>query len=233
MARPLRMILPNLPHHIVQRGHNRDPVFHFEDDYQTYCSQMRRFRDRIGVSLYAYCLMPNHVHLIINPGEDVATLSDFMKRLAGQYSRHINHREGRRGTLWDGRFRSNPIQSDRYLQNCCRYVEMNPVRAGLVSDPMQYRWSSVRERAGQTSEQWLDEDPCYLDLGRSRIERERHYRIWFDPVKLEPDLDKIRRTIREGGIIADESYRLELESQTGKVLKIRGRGRPSRASHTR
>ncbi|MBD3868800.1 MAG: transposase [Acidobacteria bacterium] len=228
MARQHRIILPNLPHHVVHRGHNRDVIFNSNSDFNTYLSYMKIFRDLLAVKIYSFCLMPNHVHLIIDPGETPASISLFMMRLAGRYTWHKNTRRGRRGTLWDGRFRSNPVQSDRYLQTCCRYVEMNPVRANIVDHPSRYRWSSFRERIGLTTEKWLDEDPCYAELGANRPDREKRYKIWFEQFTTEPDLDMIQTTIRRGGMIAEEICISEKEEETGLSLTAKPQGRPAR-----
>ncbi len=130
--------------------------------------------------------------------------------------------------MWDGRFRSNPVQSDRYLQTCCRYVEMNPVRANIVDHPSRYRWSSFRERIGLTTEKWLDEDPCYAELGANRPDREKRYKIWFEQFTTEPDLDMIQTTIRRGGMIAEEICISEKEEETGLSLTAKPQGRPAR-----
>jgi len=138
MPRTARIILPAYPHHIIQRGHNRQSVFACEDDYRYYLENLAEWKERFACKVYAFCLMTNHVHLIVKPGEDAENLSRLMKRLAGRQTRFVNRQEGRSGTLWEGRFKSSPIESNSYLLACCRYVEMNPVFAGMCDDPAEY-----------------------------------------------------------------------------------------------
>ena len=144
MPRRPRIVLPERPHHIVQRGHNRQAVFASDEDYGYYLANLEERKADLGCRVYAYCLMTNHIHLVVDPGKRVENLALLMKSLAGRQTRYINKLEGRRGTLWEGRYKSSPIKSDEYLLACCRYVELNPVRAGLVDDPGNYRWSSYR-----------------------------------------------------------------------------------------
>jgi len=148
MPRRRRIAVANYPHHIVQRGHNRRPVFVTDRDRHSYLDTLQEFRMELALKVYGYCLMTNHVHLIIDPGGDAANLGLLMKRLAGRHTRRINRLECRTGTSWEGRFKCSPIESDRYLLACTRYVDLNPVRAGMVARPEDYPWSSYRERVG-------------------------------------------------------------------------------------
>ena len=138
MPRTARVIVPYTPHHIIQRGHNRNVVFAHAADCQFYLDSLRELKVEFEVDVFAYCLMTNHVHLILQVGDDVSAIGQLMKRLAARQTRYVNKIEGRTGTLWESRFRSSPIETDRYLLACCRYVELNPVRAGMVSAPEQY-----------------------------------------------------------------------------------------------
>ncbi len=132
--------------HIIQRGNNRCACFHAADDYLYYLEHLDRFARRFGCAVHAYVLMTNHVHLLLTPDEaDSASL--LMKYLGQHYVQHINQRYGRTGTLWEGRFKSCLAQSQTYVLACHRYIEMNPVRAGMVAHPGQYRWSSYAVNA--------------------------------------------------------------------------------------
>lgn len=146
MPRKARVIVTNLPHHIVQRGHNRNAVFVEHHDYQYYLESLREWKTALGIKVYAWCLMTNHVHLILDPGEDRHAIGLLMKRMAGRQTRYVNREEGRSGTLWEGRYKASAIQTDRYLLQCCRYIELNPVKAALVSRAEMYAWSSYRAR---------------------------------------------------------------------------------------
>ena len=149
MPRQARFVLPHFPHHIIQRGHNRQAVFNRDDDYGYYLDTLKEWKARLGCKVYAYCLMTNHVHLVIDPGANPEHLGLLMKRLAGRQTRYVNVMEKRSGSLWEGRYKSSLVQADAYLQACCRYVELNPVRAGLVDDPAKYRWSSCAAKVGR------------------------------------------------------------------------------------
>ena len=160
MPRMGRIVLPNYPHHVVQRGHNRQVVFAAEQDYQRYISDLRELKDVFGVKVYAYCLMTNHVHLLLAPGEAIAGLGQLMKALAARATRYRNRLEGRTGTLWESRYKSSVVESDTYLLACCRYIELNPVRARMVAEAGDYPWSSYRTRiTDQSDSDWLDMDP--------------------------------------------------------------------------
>src|SRR5512140_2761581 len=141
MARLARVVVPGYPHHVTQRGNRRQKTFLRKDDYTAYLELMAEWCGRCGVAVWAYCLMPNHVHLIVVPKSE-----DGLRRALGEahrrYTRRVNHREGWRGHLWQGRFASF-VMDEEYLLACARYVERNPVRAGLCRRPQDYAWSSA------------------------------------------------------------------------------------------
>jgi len=142
MARLARAVAPGIPHHVTQRGNRRQQTFFSVDDYQSYLELMSEWCRKYSVEIWAYCLMPNHVHLIAVP-ETKDGLNLAIGEAHRRYTRRINFREGWRGHLWQGRF-SSFIMEERYLLACARYVELNPVRAGLVKKPEEWRWSSAR-----------------------------------------------------------------------------------------
>ena len=146
MPRQARVVIPNIPHHIVQRGHNRQVVFAAYEDYFYYLVNLLELKSLLACKVYSYCLMTNHVHLIIDPGKEPGNLSLLMKRVAGRQTRYVNKRQNRTGSLWDGCFKSSPVSTHEYLLLCCRYVELNPVRAGIVDSPEKYSWSSYRTK---------------------------------------------------------------------------------------
>ena len=148
MPRIGRAILQYYPHHVVQRGHNRQVVFVETGDYERYLETLAQFKDVYGVKVYAFCLMTNHVHLLVAP-EEIAGLGQLMKRLAGRQTRYHNRLEGRTGTLWESRYKSSPVDTDEYLLACTRYIELNPVRARMVATPRDYRWSSCHYHLGR------------------------------------------------------------------------------------
>jgi putative transposase len=178
--------------------------------------------------VYAYCLMTNHVHLLINPGPKAANLALLMKRVAGRQTRYRNARDGRTGTLWEGRYKSSPIETEAYLLACGRYVELNPVRARMVKRPEQYRWSSYRARAGLTEWGWLDRDPCYMGLGRTARERAARYRPWVKEAIPEGEWERIRHAIQRGQLTGGERFIHTVAKRVGRRVEFRGRGRPRR-----
>ena len=142
MPRQARIVISNTPHHIVQRGHNRQVVFNSDDDFSYYKRNLTHYKKEFGCKVYAYCFMTNHVHFLIDPGENPESLSLLMKRVAGRQTRHVNRLAKRTGSLWEGRFKSSVVSTQEYLLACCRYIELNPLRAAMVNDPSEYLWSS-------------------------------------------------------------------------------------------
>jgi putative transposase len=176
VARKPRVVVVGYPHHVVQRGHNRKDVFPTDADRRAYLRTLAQFRSELNIRVYGYCLMTNHVHLIIAPQESPASLSVLMKNLAGRHAQRLNKVYERSGSAWEGRFKCSPIKSDRYLLACSRYVDLNPVRAGLVSKPEDYAWSSYRAKAGLETCAWLDPDPCFQALATTAERRQSRYR---------------------------------------------------------
>jgi putative transposase len=226
MPRKHRIAVPHYPHHVVQRGHNRKVVFVTDRDRLTYIETLQEFRQELGLKVYGYCLMTNHVHLIVDPGADSANLSLLMKRLAGRHTRRINRLQRRTGTSWDGRFKCSPIESDRYLLACTRYVHLNPVRAKMVAKPEDYRWSSYRARIGLIECDWLDSDPCFLALAASGELRQQRYREFVEQGIHGFELKFIRECVQRNQLTGSETFIREIEQRTGERILHRARGRP-------
>lgn len=229
MPRRARIAVANYPHHIVQRGHNRRAVFVTDRDRLTYLETLREFRAELDLKIYGYCLMTNHVHLIVDPGDDAQSLGLLMKRLAGRHTRRINKLERRTGTSWEGRFKSSPIESDRYLLACTRYVDLNPVRAKMVARPENYAWSSYRARIGMIDCDWLDPDPCFLALAPEEKRRQERYREFVEQGISNYELKFIRDAVQRNQLTGGESFILEIEQRIGERILFRSRGRPSSA----
>lgn len=225
MPRMGRTVLPDYPHHVVQRGHNRQVVFAERADYERYLETLSEFKDVYGVKVYAYCLMTNHVHLLVAP-EDIAGLGALMKRLAGRQTRYHNRLEGRTGTLWESRYKSSPVDSDNYLLACSRYIEMNPVRARMVAAPEAYVWSSCRYRLGYARCDWLDEDPCYVALGENETQRQERYRHFLHAVIPEGEWMLIREAVQRGQLTGIGSFVDKVEEILGRRIEKRAPGRP-------
>ncbi len=214
MPRTARVIVPNMPHHIVQRGHDRKAVFVEDCDYQYYLDNLREWKQALGINVYSYCLMTNHIHLIVEPNDETSAVSELMKRLAGKQTRWVNRLERRSGSLWESRFKISPIDRDNYLLQCCRYVELNPVKAKMVKCPEDYAWSSYAARIGNASAPWLDDDPAYLNLSPIKSRREARYRSFVS------SNDDSSRTVIQGAIARNQLtgsplFVDEIERRTG------------------
>jgi putative transposase len=228
MPRTGRFVITGYPHHVIQRGHNRQEVFTSDEEYLYYLDNLGEWKERLGCRIYAYCLMATHVHLVVDPGERGANLALLMKRLAGRQTRFMNSRQHWTGTLWEGRYKSSPISADDYLLACSRYVELNPVRAGIVADPAAYRWSSCADKVQGGGFAWLDRDPVYLGLGVTAEERQARYRqLMLDAVDAD-EMQLMRQSIQRGGLIGGSGFVEEIAALTGKRIELRGPGRPKK-----
>jgi putative transposase len=227
MARIARVAAPNLPHHLCQRGHNGRDVFFSVRDRETYLESLAEFRLEAGIKVYGYCLMSNHVHLIVDPGDDAANLGHLMKRLAGRHTRRLNFIQARSGTIWGGRFKCSPIETDRYLLTCLRYVDLNPVRAGLVTKAQDYPWSSYRAHVGTASCEWLDADPVNAETGDAEKQRAR-YREFVREGDSELELKFIRESLQRGHVTSSEAFAKALSNEIGFTLPNRHPGRSAK-----
>ncbi len=228
MPRQARIILRNTPHHIVQRGHNREAVFIEEEDYRYYLCTLKEWKEELAIKIYGYCLMTNHVHLIIDPCEEEANLGKLMKRLAGRQTRYVNYLEKRTGSLWEGRYKSSPIETDTYLLACDRYVELNPARAGIVKRAEDYAWSSYRHKAGMGKQRWIDSDPAYLGISKDKKERIRHYKNYINQNIPEEERQMIRGALQRGQLTGTTRFIEEVEQRVGIRVEHRTQGRPKK-----
>ena len=197
MPRPPRRVVPGVPLHIVQRGNNRQATFRCSTDYRSYLAALEECSRQYSVDVHAYVLMTNHVHLLVT-AYDAPCASRLMQQVGRKYVSYFNKSCGRTGSLWEGRFRSSPICTERYLFACYRYIELNPVRAGLVPTPGDYRWSSYRCNALGEPHGWLRPRPEWVALGCDVSERCRRYRRLFDEVTPENSDQAIRVALRKG-----------------------------------
>lgn len=178
MPRHSRIVLPGCPMHVIHRGNNRVPLFLEHEDRTRFVRMLREASARALCAIHAYVLMTNHVHLVVTPATETGP-AVLMQTLGRRYVRWFNDRHDRTGTLWEGRYRSSPIATDAYLFACCRYVELNPVRAGLVARPEEYRWSSYRRNAHGGRDSLVTPHDRYEALGSCATEREASYRAMF------------------------------------------------------
>lgn len=226
MPRQSRVVIPNYPHHILQRGHNKQTIFVENDDYVYYLDNLLEATELFGVKVNAYCLMTNHVHLLLNPGEKSENLGTFMKFVSGRQTRYVNRLEGRTGTLWEGRYKSSPVESEGYLLACCRYIEMNPVRAKMVHAPEEYEWSSYQEKIGLRKNKLIDPDPFYRRLGETSQIRQRRYRDFVQQSEDEREIEQIRQALQRGQLTGTQKFIDQVEQKIGLRVEWRKQGRP-------
>ncbi|HQU16184.1 MAG: hypothetical protein B7Z66_09365 [Chromatiales bacterium 21-64-14] len=224
MPRRVRMYIAGLPYHVVQRGNNRGACFQGPDDYRAYLDLWRRMARRYGVAVHAYCLMTNHVHFLVTPTVEDA-VSRAMKVVGSCYARYVNLRYRRTGTLWEGRHRSSLVDSERYLLCCYRYIELNPVRAGMVRRPGEYRWSSYGFNAWGEGD-WLEPHEVYGRLGGTADLRRHAYRALFERPLRQADLDLIRKAAHYCQPVGDDRFQLRIAHRYGITAGQMRRGRP-------
>lgn len=226
MARPPRLDLPGIPQHIVQRGNDRQPCFAAAADYFRYHQELCDAAGKHGCALHAYVLMTNHVHLLLTPGAAGAA-SRMMQAIGRRYVGAFNARYRRTGTLWEGRFKSALVDSDGYLLTCYRYIELNPVRAGMVQGPGDYRWSSYRCNALGIDDPGITPHPCYLQLAGDPATRRLAYQGLFGAALDPADADALRDSTRQNKTFGNDRFRNRIETLIGRSLELRTRGRPA------
>jgi putative transposase len=227
MPRRARMYLPDLPYHVVQRGNNRHACFFEPEDYQFYKECLKDVLPRYGVVMYAWVLMTNHIHLLMQ-AECENGISQVMKVTGSRFAQYMNRKYQRTGTLWEGRHKSSPVSSEKYLLACYRYIELNPVRAGMVNCPEEYKWSSYGANGWGDADPLITKHPEYLGLGRTPDLCCYHYRELFKMALSELDLHTIRRASHYCQPLGDDRFRQQIESRLGRSLGHMRRGRPKR-----
>ncbi len=220
MARMARAVAPGIPHHVTQRGNRRQQTFFSDKDYQFYLELMSEWCQKHKVDIWAYCLMPNHIHLIAVP-ETKEGLNLAIGEAHRRYTRHVNFREGWRGHLWQGRF-SSFIMDERYLFSCARYVELNPVRAGLVKKPEAWRWSSAGPHMKNKDDILVKTKPL-LEMVRKSWEEF----LAFDATN--PEMELFRKHERTGRPLGVESFIEKMEFLLDRKLKPKKPGPKKKA----
>jgi len=226
MARRTRLFVADVPCHIIQRGNNKIPIFFKDTDYLFFLDVLREAKTKYPCLIYGYCLMTNHFHLLIEPISKENNVSLLIKLLGAKYVRYINKNYERSGTLWQGRFKSSLIDKESYFLTCLRYIEMNPVRANIVSSPELYRWSSYRVRAFGEKSPILDLDQWYNDLGRNSEERQVKYRQFFQSSMPESTLELFRKMTNKNGIVGSIDFKAQIEQNLHREIILRPIGRP-------
>lgn len=229
MPRRARLAIAGIPWHIIQRGNNRSACFFHDEDYQFYLEQLALQAGKFGCRVHAYCLMTNHVHLLLTPSEkDSASL--MMKHLGQRFVQYINKRYRRSGTLWEGRFKSCLTQEERYVLTCYRYIELNPVRARMVLHPKDYRWSSYAVNAGGMSDTIVTPHKHYLSLAPSTAARLEAYRALVAEAMTEADIKAIRSATNGNFVLGNNRFQREIEKALGQRTRPGKPGRPAAGS---
>jgi putative transposase len=231
MARLPRFVLAGLPHHVVQHGHNRQPIVADDEDRRMWLSLLRDVALAQGVSVHAWVLFDDHFHLIATPPSATA-LSRMMQALGRRYVGWFNRRHARSGTLWEGRFRAAALEPSRWLLACMRYVELHPVRAGMVVTAAEHRWSSFAHHVGERADPLVTDHPAYWALGNTPFERHAAFRRLVEAGLGRDDLAAITAATRRGWPLGAPEFIAEAQSTSIISLTPRPRGRPKKRSLT-
>ena len=229
MARLPRLTLAGYPHHIIQRGNDRQSIVRDDQDRQRLLDLWAEHARTFKVAIHAWVIMDNHFHLLATP-ETQEGLPQMMQAVGRAYVRYFNLRHQRTGTLWEGRYRSNLIESERYLLACMVYIDLNPVRAGMVAQPEDFRWSSHRHCIGQASDKLVTPHALFWALGNTPFAREAAYAELVRQGLLQRDKDDLTRTALSGWALGSEAFVGSLQEGTTRRLSPGRAGRPFKKS---
>lgn len=231
MARLPRLSVPGYPHHVILRGNNRQAIFTGRGDYERMLALLTEHSRTLGVDIHAYVLMTNHVHLLATPQKDKA-LSLMMQSVGRSYVLAFNKLHGRTGTLWEGRYRSTLIQSDRYLLTCMAYIDLNPVRANMVAQPEDYFWSSHLHYVGRKTDPLITPHPLYWTLGNTPFAREAAYAEMVHAGITMAQQDALTRATLSGWALGEAGFVADLQKKTERRIAQSKAGRPVSVSKT-
>jgi len=223
VARQPRFVLPGQPQHVIQRGNNRDLIFADDSDYLRYLEILVDACERHSCEVHAYVLMTNHVHLLITPVSETG-ISLVMQSLGRRYVQYFNSRYKRTGTMWEGRYKATLLDTEQYLLTCYRYIELNPVRAGMVGYPGDYRWSSFRYNAMGMPDALITPHDIYQALAPDEALRQQYYRTLFDHLIDPRVIDGIREATNKGWVLGNDRFKEQLRVLLGRQLEPKCRG---------
>ncbi|MBM3252826.1 MAG: transposase [Candidatus Omnitrophica bacterium] len=226
MPRPLRIHLPDLTYHVLNRGNNRQITFAGDKDYLHYLDILRRYKEKFNFKIFAYCLMSNHIHLLIKTSQD-GTISEIMKAITIAHTRYYHKRYKTTGHIWQGRFRSPIVSDDEYLLTLMCYIEQNPVRAGIVEHPERYPYSSYHSQIKIEKDNLInrEENPVFLGLGNTMEERIERYREFASSLLDDDKLKLIHKSLNGQIQFSSERFLKQIEVWLA-IRKKRRRGRP-------
>jgi putative transposase len=224
MARLPRFVIPGQPQHVIQRGNNRTATFRTPADYRFYLEQLRAAAEKHGCAIHAYVLMTNHVHVLVTPHSETG-IGKMMQMLGRYYVQYFNYRQGRTGTLWEGRYRATLIDSEQYLLTCMRYIELNPVRARhLAANPAEYPWSSYHHNALGKTDPVITAHREYERLGATPAERQAAYRQLFRAQIPQETLAAIREATNKAWVLGSDRFMRKLAKTLARPAQSRGHG---------
>ena len=227
MARLSRLVIPGQTHCILQRGNDRQLIFRDDEDYQHFYNWVREAAARFRVAIHSYVFLPSQIVLLATPS-DANGLAQMMQWIGRHYVPYFNHRHGRTGTLWEGRFRTAIIDAEACFIPCSSYIELYPMRTGLAMEPQSYAWSSYQHHVGLKANPLLTAHPMYWALGNTPFERELNYRDLVAQGLNSNLLAEIEEAITKGKVLGRETFIQELERDFGRRLRPAKRGRPSK-----
>lgn len=225
MARQPRLILPKQPHHIVQRGNDRQLIFREPEDYERFLGWLKEASRSYRVAIHAYALLPTQLHLLATP-ETEAGLAAMMQKLGRFYVPWYNNRYARAGGLFEGRFRTAVVAPDRHFLMCSRFIELAPVREGQAVEPGAYRWSSYPHHAGLQADGTIVDHALFWALGNTPFQREAAYIELVQQGIAADELEQIAASVRSGQPLGSQAFKVELEQQTQRRILPAKRGRP-------
>jgi putative transposase len=225
MARQARTALPGYTYHVIQRGNNHQLIFASDADRREMLELLFEASREQAVAIHSYVLMDNHLHLLLTPTTSEG-LSKLMQHIGRSYVLRFNKRQGRSGTLFEGRFRSALVQSERYLLACMAYIDLNPVRAQMVAQPQDFAWSSYAHYSGGLSDRLITPHPHFFNLGNTPFSRERAYQELVQAGLTTYQQTQITQTLLKNHALGDDEFVLGLEKMTEKRLRASKAGRP-------
>ncbi|MEE9303176.1 MAG: transposase [Thiotrichaceae bacterium] len=223
MARLPRIVIPDQPLHIMHRGNNRQNIFESEEDMLRIIDDLTISLEKSSCSLHAYVIMTNHLHLLVTP-KDKVELSGFMQSVANRYVRYYNAQHNRTGTIWEGRFKSCLVDSDYYLLTLYRYIEMNPVRSGMVESMSDYCWSSYHHNALGEMNSLITEHERYINLASNKEERLLNYQALFDSPTRPDEDNKIAMATMKGEVYGSEVFHEKVSQLAGRITRLGAHG---------
>ena len=223
MARLPRFVIPGQPQHVILRGNNRTEIFCADADYRFYLEKLQLACAAHGCQLHAYVLMTNHVHLLITPDEE-QSLAKTIQMLGRYYVQYYNYSYRRTGTLWEGRYKATLIDSEAYLLTCMRYIELNPVRAGMVSHPSEYPWSSYHHNALGQPDELVTPHLEYRRLGKTEEERQAAYRQLFKHRLPETSIAEIREATNKAWVLGNDRFKQRIQEKLDRRVEPKAKG---------